>query len=180
MFLIVGLGNPGSEYENTRHNAGFLFVDALASEANATPEQNRFQAIFQKGRWNGNEVVILKPQTFMNLSGTSVLECMQFFKIAPSNIVVVFDDLDQEFGALRTRFGGGHGGHNGVRDILARIGTDQFHRIKIGIGRPQHKSAVTSWVLGKISASEFEALQSTFATGRERLQAILHQINKKA
>jgi PTH1 family peptidyl-tRNA hydrolase len=179
MFLIVGLGNPGREYENTRHNVGFLFVDELASEANASPEQSRFQGLFQKGRWKDNDIVILKPQTYMNLSGASVLECMQFFKIKPEDLIVAFDDLDQEFGAVRTRFGGGHGGHNGVRDILARLGSDQFHRIKIGIGRPQHKSAVTGWVLGKITSPESETLRESFIIGRERLLGILQQRNKK-
>ncbi len=179
MFLIVGLGNPGREYENTRHNVGFLFVDELASEANASPEQSRFQGLFQKGRWKDNDLIILKPQTYMNLSGVAVLECMQFFKIKPEDILVVFDDLDQEFAAVRTRFGGGHGGHNGVRDILARLGTDQFHRIKIGIGRPSHKSAVTSWVLGKITPAESNALHDSFALGRERLLGIVQQKKKK-
>jgi PTH1 family peptidyl-tRNA hydrolase len=179
MFLIVGLGNPGREYESTRHNAGFLFVDTIAQEASLSPEQSRFQSVFQKGTWNGQDIIILKPQTFMNLSGAAVLECVQFFKIPHENIVAAFDDLDQEFGAVRTRFGGGHGGHNGIRDILARTGTDKFHRIKIGIGRPEHKSAVTSWVLGKLTTAEMDILNSSFAIARERLLAIFKQHQKR-
>jgi PTH1 family peptidyl-tRNA hydrolase len=178
MFLIVGLGNPGREYENTRHNMGFLFLDFFAPEINAGPEQSRFQGIVQKGRLNNHDVILLKPQTFMNLSGASVLECMQFFKIPPENIIVVFDDIDQEFAAVRTRFGGGHGGHNGVRDILARLGTDQFHRLKLGIGRPAHKSAVVGWVLGKLTAQESETLHASFVVARERLQALVTQRTK--
>lgn len=179
MLLVVGLGNPGREYEGTRHNVGFLFIDDIASEAGAGPQQNRFQSVVQKGRLNGNDIVFLKPQTFMNLSGTAVLECMQFFKITAQDIIVVFDDLDQEFGAVRTRFGGGHGGHNGVRDILARTGTDQFHRVKIGIGRPKHKSAVTGWVLGKLTSAEIDILHVSFATAKERVLSIIHQQSKK-
>jgi len=175
MFLIVGLGNPGREYENTRHNIGFIFVDYFAPEIAAGPEQVRFQGIVQKGRWNSHDVILLKPQTFMNISGASVLECMQFFKIPVENLIVVFDDLDQEFGAVRTRVGGGHGGHNGVRDILARVTSDQFHRIKLGIGRPNHKGAVTSWVLGKLTSSESDTLNASFAVASERLLSILNQ-----
>jgi PTH1 family peptidyl-tRNA hydrolase len=175
MFLIVGLGNPGREYENTRHNVGFLFVDYFAPEIASGPEQVRFQGIVQKGRWNNHDVILLKPQTFMNLSGASVLECMQFFKIPVENLIVVFDDLDQEFGAVRTRVGGGHGGHNGVRDILARVTSDQFHRIKLGIGRPNHKSAVTAWVLGKLTPSESDTLNASFGVACERLLSILNQ-----
>lgn len=93
MLLVVGLGNPGREYEGTRHNVGFLFIDDIASDAGAGPQQNRFQSVVQKGRLNGNDIVFLKPQTFMNLSGTAVLECMQFFKITAQDIIVVFDDL---------------------------------------------------------------------------------------
>lgn len=175
MFLIVGLGNPGREYENTRHNAGFLFVDYIAPEIGSGPEQTRFQGLLYKGRLNNNDVILLKPQTFMNVSGSSVIECLQFFKIPIENLIVVFDDLDQEFGAVRTRVGGGHGGHNGVRDILARVTSDQFNRIKIGIGRPSHKSAVTGWVLGKLTPAETDVLNASFGVARERLLSIINQ-----
>jgi PTH1 family peptidyl-tRNA hydrolase len=179
MFLLVGLGNPGPEYEMTRHNVGFLFIDAIASESSGSSFQNKFHSLTTKVNWNGHDLVLLKPQTFMNLSGKAVQECLAFFKIKPERLIVVFDDLDQETGAVRARFGGGHGGHNGVRDILARLGTDQFHRLKVGIGKPQFKGAGADWVLGKIRADEERTINESFNVVRERLLGILKQEAKK-
>lgn len=176
MFLVVGLGNPGNEYAGSRHNVGFLFLDELASQVQtAGMWQNKFHGIVQKATWNNVELLLLKPLTFMNLSGTSVLECMTFYKIPPEKLIVVFDDLDQNPGAVRVRFGGGHGGHNGVRDILAKSGSDKFHRIKIGIGKPDFKGATVNWVLGKFSPTEMQALQESFKTSCDRLAEIIKQ-----
>jgi PTH1 family peptidyl-tRNA hydrolase len=174
MHLIVGLGNPGSQYELTRHNVGFMFLDELAQSAGENFVQSKFSGLTCRIRWKGFDLLLLKPQTFMNLSGSSVLEAVQFYKLDPSDVIVVFDDLDQAAGAVRLRAGGGHGGHNGVRDILARWGQDTFFRLKIGIGKPEHKTAVVGHVLGKFSSTELEELRSkTFKTAEERLFDVL-------
>ncbi|NBX16866.1 MAG: aminoacyl-tRNA hydrolase [Proteobacteria bacterium] len=174
MRLVVGLGNPGSQYELTRHNVGFLFLDEIANTAGSSINQSKFGGLTAKVTWHGHDLLLLKPQTFMNLSGTSVLEAIQFYKLSPSDVIVVFDDLDQPAGAVRLRTGGGHGGHNGVRDILAKWGQDGFHRLKIGIGKPEHKTAVVGHVLGKFSDSEFNEIKAqTFKVAEERLLDIL-------
>lgn len=174
MQLIVGLGNPGSQYELTRHNVGFMFLDELASAASGQFNQTKFGGLTCRVNWKGHDLLLLKPQTFMNLSGGSVLEAVQFYKLTPANVIVVFDDLDQAAGAVRLRMGGGHGGHNGVRDILARWGQDSFYRLKIGIGKPEHKSAVVGHVLGKFSSTELDELTTkTFKTAEERLLDVL-------
>lgn len=174
MYLIVGLGNPGSQYELTRHNVGFMFLDEIAGSVNAQFNQTKFAALTCRIQWKGYDLLLIKPQTFMNLSGGSVLEAVQFYKLSPSDVIVVFDDLDQCAGAVRLRTGGGHGGHNGVRDILARWGQDSFFRLKIGIGKPEHKSAVVGHVLGRFSQPELDELRNTtFKTAEERLLDVL-------
>ena len=174
MHLLVGLGNPGTQYELTRHNVGFLFLDELVAAAGGQFSQTKFNSLICRISWKGQDLLLIKPQTFMNLSGASVLEAVQFYKLAPSQVVVVFDDLDQAPGAVRMRVGGGHGGHNGVRDILARWGQDGFFRLKVGIGKPEHKSATANYVLGRFSADELQDLkEKSFAVARERLEDIL-------
>ena len=179
MFLLVGLGNPGSQYEKTRHNAGFLFFDDLFARHGLTFGSERFRSCYFKGRVFGSECVVLKPQTFMNLSGRAVSEAMAFFKIPSHKVVVVFDDVDQAPGAVRMRVGGGHGGHNGVRDILAALGNEDFARIKIGIGKPSHKNAVPSWVLSPFSEDELAGLYAvTFLEAEQRLLEYIKRVSK--
>lgn len=174
MYLLVGLGNPGSQYELTRHNVGFMFLDELAHACQADFSQSKFGGLTCRVNWKGNDLFLLKPQTFMNLSGKSVLEAVQFYKLQPAQVIVVFDDLDQAAGAVRLRVGGGHGGHNGVRDILAQWGQDGFYRLKIGIGKPEHKTAVVGHVLGRFNQSELDELNNqSFKTAQERLFDIL-------
>lgn len=174
MHLVVGLGNPGTQYELTRHNVGFMFLDELAEACGQHFNQTKFNALTCRVQWKGHDLLLIKPQTFMNLSGGSVLEAVQFYKLEPKSVIVVFDDLDQTPGAVRLRAGGGHGGHNGVRDILARWGQDAFYRLKIGIGKPEHKTAVVGHVLGKFNSTEMDELkQTTFKTAQERLLDIL-------
>ena len=180
MYLIVGLGNPGPQYEGTRHNIGFHFVDSLAQEAGISLANLRFQGMFGKGKFEGCDVVLLKPLTYMNLSGTSVREALAFFKIPPDRMIVVFDDLDQDTACVRMRTGGGHGGHNGVRDILAKLGTESFHRLKIGIGKPVHKSATANWVLGRFSDDELAKIKNeSFSEGKNRLVMLFKHMNSK-
>ena len=174
MHVVVGLGNPGREYDETRHNVGFMLADLIAREAGSSISQIKFHSLSARVQWQGCDILLLKPQTYMNLSGSPVQEALAFFKVPPANLVVLFDDLDQIPGAVRTRFGGGHGGHNGLRDILAKLGTDQFHRLKIGIGKPEHKSATANWVLSRFNTHESAELeQNSFKVATQRLKEIL-------
>ena len=139
MKLLIGLGNPGPKYENTWHNAGFWLIDALASEAGVNWDESaidKFQGVLGKGLWCGEPCIFLKPMTFMNLSGRSVLKVAQFYKIPSSEWIVFHDDIDVPAGKVRARVGGGHGGHNGIRSILDVTGRDDFSRVKLGVGRP--------------------------------------------
>ncbi len=148
--LFVGLGNPGPEYEQTRHNAGFWWLDALARElkVNLTPDKS-YQGLVARTSINGQPVWLLAPQTFMNLSGKSVAALANFFKIPPQEILVAHDDLDVTPGEAKLKLGGSHAGHNGLRDIHAQLGTDQYWRLRLGIGHPGNKAEVVHWVLKK-------------------------------
>ena len=180
MKLIVGLGNPGAQYDNTRHNVGFMLVDDMARDAGTSLSQNKFQGLFTKSVWNGYEVGLLKPLTYMNRSGPSVLEAMQFYKLGVEDVIVIFDDLDQEHGAVRMRHGGGHGGHNGIRSILQSLGAkDKFYRMKVGIGKPEHRGQTSSWVLGAFTNDEMLTLeQDSFPEVKTRIEKLLKQLNK--
>lgn len=153
MWLIVGLGNPGPKYADTRHNIGFMVVDALAARARASSFTQKFKGEVATGRVDSESVALLKPLTFMNVSGDSVQPTMAFYKATPETVVVVQDELDLPLGALRLKKGGGHGGHNGIRHIAEKIGPD-FIRVRAGIGRPERQSQVTSHVLSGFSADE--------------------------
>lgn len=148
--LIVGLGNPGAEHLRTRHNAGFWFVDALAQRQGARfGLESKLFGETCKVDIAGQPVWLLKPATFMNLSGKSVAAALRYWKIEPEEMLVVHDELDLPTGAARLKFDGGHGGQNGLRDISRLLGHGKYHRLRIGIGHPGHKDRVTSWVLGK-------------------------------
>lgn len=156
--LIVGLGNPGTEYAQTRHNAGFWYVEAIAQRFNITLKaESRFSGLVGRGLIDGHDVRLLLPTTFMNLSGRSVAPLAKFFQIAPSNILIAHDELDLPSGCIRLKTGGGHGGHNGLRDIVPQIGND-FHRLRIGIGHPGHKEKVHGHVLGRAPKAEQDLL----------------------
>ena len=148
--LIVGLGNPGPEHARTRHNAGFHFVEALAQRQGArwTLESKLFGEV-AKVEIGGQSVWLLKPSTFMNLSGKSITAAQRFWKIEPEQTLVAHDELDMPPGVARLKFDGGHGGQNGLRDLVAHLGHGRFHRLRIGIGHPGHKDKVTLWVLGR-------------------------------
>ncbi len=160
--LFVGLGNPGAEYEATRHNAGFWLVDALARELKCTLsyEKNYF-GMLASTVVQGHKVWLLQPQTLMNLSGKSVAALARFFKIAPAEILVAHDELDVVPGQAKIKLGGSHAGHNGLRDIHAQLGTDQYWRLRIGIGHPGVKSEVIHWVLKKPLAEHRSAINET-------------------
>ncbi|MBU2513042.1 aminoacyl-tRNA hydrolase [bacterium] len=151
MKLIVGLGNPGAQYKNTLHNVGFQLVDLLAEDLRETQWQQKFKGDLLQGRLGDKPYVLLKPLTYMNISGESVLACKQFYKLELEDILVVSDDIDRSAGTLRYRVSGGHGGHNGLRSIIQQCGGSNFHRIKIGIGRPFSSGNVANYVLSKPS-----------------------------
>lgn len=157
MKLIVALGNPWAEYATTRHNLGFLVIDKLAEVYGWTDflEQKKFAWDVATGMVDKRQVIVLKPQTFMNKSGKSVQAVMQFYKIAPQDILVVHDDIDLEVGKIKLKYAGSHGGHNGIRDIVAQCGTEQFRRLKLGIGRPEDpRHDIVEYVLWKLGKDE--------------------------
>ncbi|WP_237246807.1 aminoacyl-tRNA hydrolase [Sideroxyarcus emersonii] len=146
--LIVGLGNPGREYEATRHNAGFWWVDELARQHNANfKADNKFHGLVARATLHGHEVHLIKPQTFMNVSGRAVAALALFYKILPDQILVVHDELDLPPGSAKLKLGGGHGGHNGLKDIIAQLGTRDFWRLRVGIGHPGDRAEVVNFVL---------------------------------
>jgi len=157
--LIVGLGNPGADYLRTRHNAGFWFVDALAQGEGASWRSNgKLHGQACQVQVGAAPVRLLKPSTFMNKSGIAVAAALNYYKIAADECLVVHDDLDLPPGTARLKFDGGHGGQNGLRDTLAHVGHGRFHRLRIGIGHPGRRDGVLSWVLGRPSAQDEEAM----------------------
>ena len=159
--LLVGLGNPGAEYEDTRHNAGFWWIDAVSRElkTHLQPERSYF-GLAARAVWQGQPVWLLEPTTFMNRSGQSVAALARFFKIQPSEILVAHDELDLPPGEIKLKQGGGHAGHNGLRDIHAQLGSADYWRLRIGIGHPGEKNEVAHWVLKKPAPDQREALET--------------------
>jgi peptidyl-tRNA hydrolase, PTH1 family len=158
--LIVGLGNPGTEYEATRHNAGFWWVDTIARDLKVQLQPDRaYHGLVARTSVNGQTVWLLEPQTFMNLSGKAVGALAKFFKISPQEILVAHDELDITPGEAKLKLGGSHAGHNGLRDIHAQLGTDQYWRLRLGIGHPGVKSEVANWVLRKPAPDQRSAIE---------------------
>lgn len=157
MKLIIGLGNIGKEYENTRHNAGFMAIDRLAKLLDMSFDQEKFSAYFSKKKIDGEDVILLKPTTYMNNSGIALRQCMDFYKITPDEILVLYDDMDMPVGKLRLRQKGSAGGHNGIKSIISHIGTQEFDRIRIGIGKDK-RIPVVDWVLGKFPIDQQDDL----------------------
>lgn len=153
MYLFVGLGNPGREYQKNRHNVGFMCIDKILRSYGFPREKSKFSSLFSEGRIDHEKVLLLKPLGYMNLSGRPVAEAARFYKIPSEHIFVFHDDLDLQPGKIRVKQGGGHGGHNGLRDLDAYLGKN-YWRVRIGIGRPFHKGAVSSYVLSDFSKEE--------------------------
>ena len=149
MFLIVGLGNPGEEYEHTRHNAGFDTVDLVAEAAGARYWKTECGALTAKGVWRDHDLVLAKPQSYMNTSGGPVKQLMNAYGVKPDHLIVIHDELDIDPGTIRVKFGGGHAGHNGLRSICDKLGTRDWFRVRCGIGRPPGRMPVVDWVLGR-------------------------------
>lgn len=157
-YLVVGLGNPGDDYAKTRHNIGFLIIDAMA-QAFPSSFNSKLDMLFKRVVWQGTELILLKPQNYMNRSGSVLGRWLHFFKMDPSRMIVCHDDLDLSFGDIRLKDGGGHAGHNGIRDIIATIGKD-FKRLRFGIGRPDDKAHVSDYVLSNFSKNEQHEITS--------------------
>lgn len=173
-WLIVGLGNPGSEYEFTRHNAGFRAIDILAASLDCKIQKGKFEGIYGQTDYNGHRLYLLKPLTYMNLSGRSVLQMSAFFKIPPERIIVLFDDISLPPGKLRLRPEGSAGGHNGIKSIIAELGSQNFPRVKIGVGAKPHKDFdLAAWVLSTFSANEEKDLKPALERAAQAALAII-------
>lgn len=171
MYLIVGLGNPGPDYMHTRHNVGFDCLDMLASDIGASLDRTRFRGYFGEGRIGTEKVLLLKPSTYMNLSGESVGEAAAFYKVPPENIILIYDDISLEVGRLRIRKKGSPGGHNGIKSVTAHLGTDAFPRVKIGIGGPQRD--LVKHVLGKFQQEERGFVDRTLSAAKDAVIAMV-------
>ncbi|MCF6202373.1 MAG: aminoacyl-tRNA hydrolase [Methylococcaceae bacterium] len=172
--VIVGLGNPGQKYEKNRHNAGFLFLDRLAELCGQSwANEPKFQGVVANCIFQSKKVTLLKPQTFMNRSGLSVAAFSRFYKINSEQILVVHDEIDLGVGAVKLRNGGGHAGHNGLRDIIANLGGKGFYRLRLGVGRPEAGGQVSDYVLSNPSAVEREALFSVFSKVEIEMERII-------
>jgi peptidyl-tRNA hydrolase, PTH1 family len=180
--LIVGLGNPGKEYASTRHNAGAIFVEALANQALQTLKpESKFHGLYSKANISGKDIHLLIPTTFMNRSGQAVQAIAQFFKIQPEEILVAHDELDIPMGSMKLKKGGGHGGQNGLRDIITKFGGNkEFSRLRLGIGHPGHASKVTGHVLGKLGKKETEQLEAVIDEAIRYLPEIISGDTAKA
>lgn len=173
-WLIVGLGNPGREYEKTRHNCGFRALDLLADSLGCKADKLKFQGLYTQVNYNGTKLFLLKPQTFMNLSGRSVLQLSAYFNIPPQRIIVMFDDISLEPGRLRIRPNGSAGGHNGIKSIIQEVGSQEFPRVKIGVGaKPNPNYDLADWVLSTFSANEEKALAVALDNAAKAALAII-------
>ncbi|EAU40697.1 peptidyl-tRNA hydrolase [Fulvimarina pelagi HTCC2506] len=173
MILIAGLGNPGPKYAGNRHNIGFMAVDEIARDPAFSPWSKKFSGEISEGQVGGEKVLLLKPLTFMNDSGRSVGEAARFFKIEPKDVIVVHDELDLDPGRVKVKTGGGNGGHNGLRSTDAHLGTKDYRRMRLGIGHPGRKEAVTPHVLGDFSKADREWLQPLLTTIARNLEPLV-------
>ena len=181
-WLIVGLGNPGKEYERSRHNCGFRAIDVLAEKLGCKVDKGKFQGIYGQVNHNGKKLFLLKPLTYMNLSGRSVLQLSAYFNIPPARIIVLFDDISLAPGRLRVRADGSAGGHNGIKSIIAEVGSQAFPRVKIGVGgKPNPEYDLADWVLSGFSAKEEKDLVSALDRAADAALCIIdHSVSESA
>lgn len=174
-YLIAGLGNPSARYETTRHNAGFLFVERLSDKYNFTVKKLKFHALVGEAHIASHRCIVMKPQTMMNNSGEALKECAAFYKIPPENIIVVFDDISLPPGKLRIRRKGSAGGHNGIKSIIAHLGSENFPRIKLGVGeKPNPEYDLADWVLGKFPKDDIPKMREAIENACDALPFILN------
>jgi peptidyl-tRNA hydrolase len=174
MKMIVGLGNPGSEYAHTRHNMGFEVVDRLAERYQIRLDHSKFKALFGKGQMDGNDVLLVKPLTYMNASGEAVSPLLRFYKLVPNDLLVIQDDMDLPIGRIRLRHKGSSGGHNGIKSLILQLGTENFARIKIGVGHSERtQTAVVNYVLSQFSGEDRMMIDDAFERATEAAAAWL-------
>jgi PTH1 family peptidyl-tRNA hydrolase len=171
MFLVVGLGNIGRQYEHTRHNVGFDIVDLLSDKYNIPVNREKFKGIYGEGIISCEKVILLKPSSYMNLSGESIREVVIFYKISSENIIVIYDDISLEVGRIRIRDKGSAGGHNGIKSIISNLGTDVFPRVKVGVGQP--KGQLVSHVLGKFSTEDRDKVKEVFEVSVDAIECMI-------
>lgn len=180
-FLIVGLGNPGKKYENTRHNAGFIAMDMISQKHKFKINKLKFKSLLGETTIDGRRCLVMKPQTFMNNSGESVKECASFYKIPVENIIVVFDDISLDIGSIRVRRKGSDGGHNGIKSIVYLLNSDQFPRVKIGVGKKPHPDYdLAAWVLSSFQQTEEKPLISAVENAVDAVELIVSGCTDKA
>lgn len=188
MYLIVGLGNPESDYSKTRHNMGFNVINKLSEKYGIEVNKNKFKGLVGNGMIEGEKVILLKPQTFMNLSGESVIEAMNFYKITNEELIIIYDDIDIEPGTIRIRRNGSAGTHNGMRSIVEHIKTENFARVRVGIGKPKEHIDMISHVIGHIPEDELKALEEGVILAKDAIiemmknsiDSAMNKFNKKA
>ncbi|MBP1890292.1 PTH1 family peptidyl-tRNA hydrolase [Clostridium moniliforme] len=173
MFLIVGLGNPEEKYDNTRHNIGFEAIDYIAKKYNIDINRKKFKGEYGEGFIENEKVILMKPTTYMNLSGECVREVIDFYKLTNEDILVIYDDISLDLGKIRIRRKGSAGGHNGIKSIIAHVGSDEFSRIKIGVGQP--KGDLVNYVLGKFSKEEKEVLEEVLEVSKLATDTIIRE-----
>jgi len=173
MYLIFGLGNPGSRYQFTRHNVGFMVLEKLAAQLEMELRQKSFDALWSKGKLKGKNVILAMPQTYMNLSGKAVRKLLAFFKADINNLIVIHDDLDLPFGTVRLKTGGGNAGHKGLESIVEQLGSSDFMRVRIGIGKPAEKARIESYVLERFEPKEEAVLKPIIQSAADAASEIL-------
>ena len=179
-YLVVGLGNPGTRYDNTRHNIGFACVDYICDKTGVKLDKAKFKALYGIWKYKDKKIVLVKPQTFMNLSGEAVGAVARFYKISPENVIIIYDDVSMAVGKLRIRLKGSAGGHNGIKSIISHIG-DVFPRIKLGVGeKPHPEYDLADWVLGKFTDSDRKLLAEKFDSAYQAVQLMIDGQSDKA
>ena len=173
MYLIVGLGNPENQYSKTRHNMGFDTINELAKNNNINITKTKFKALYETGIIQNEKVILLKPQTYMNLSGEAIKEARDFYNVKPEEIIVIYDDIDIEKGKIKLRKKGGPGSHNGMKSVVQELSTTDFIRIRVGIGQPEFKSDMINYVIGKVPEEEQKILQQGTKKAAEAIEEIL-------
>ncbi len=173
MYLIVGLGNPEEEYGNTRHNMGFDTINKIANKYNIEINKKKFKGLYGTGIIEGQKVILLKPQTYMNLSGESIKEAIDFYKIPEENLIIIYDDIDITPGIIKIRKKGGPGTHNGMKSVIQNIQTEKFPRVRIGIGKPEQKGELIQYVIGPINKEDKEILDKATTRGKEAVIEII-------
>ncbi|OQY12422.1 MAG: aminoacyl-tRNA hydrolase [Desulfobacteraceae bacterium 4572_19] len=179
-WLVAGLGNPGTSYDKTRHNIGFMFIDFFAENYSIQVSKEKFKTVFGRGKTRNANLILAKPMAYMNKSGNPLQQLTGYFNIIPENLLVVYDDIDLPFAKIRVREKGGHGGHNGIRSIMEALGNGEFNRLRIGVGRPNGQREVTDHVLGKFSAEEKKQLPNLLKHAEDVVSTIINHGVKEA